>query len=90
MDKCSIDAVYHGEERYSKLSLAYANEEEKSQIEKAFTDASTQCSLKPHIYTSDISGGRQVMVIEYHDDYDREAGNVFDTMLKTLGIDKCS
>ncbi len=89
MKECNIDAVYHGEERYSKLSLAYKTEEEHQDIENAITEASKGCILEPQIYTTPISKGRRVIVIEFHDDYDRTAGTVFDKMLKILGIESC-
>lgn len=89
MKQCSIDAEYHGEERYSKLALAYKDESEREQIEGALSDAQSLSSLTPNIYTTNISGGRSVLVIEYHDDYDREAGKVFDKILGTLGIEVC-
>jgi len=89
MKQCSIDAVYHGEERYSKLSLAFQTEEQRQDIENAITESVKGFSLVPQIYTSDISNGRKVIVIEFHDDYDRDAGVIFDKLLKQLGIEKC-
>ncbi len=89
MKECSIDAVYHGEERYAKLSLAYSTAAQQQEIESALEGALEGFSLKPNVYTSTISGGRTVMVIEFHDDYDRESGAVFDKILGTLGITAC-
>ncbi len=89
MKHCSIDAVYHGEERYSKLSLSYGNEEERQDIENAIAEATKGFKLEPQIYTSEISHGRHVIVIEFHDDYDREAGAIFDKMLEMLDIECC-
>ena len=85
-----IDADFKSEERYAKISISYSNNEELQKIEEAFAVACKECSLEENTYTTDITGGRKAFVIEYHDDYDREAGEVFDSMLKTLGIDKCS
>jgi hypothetical protein len=89
MKQCNIDAVYHGEERYSKLSLAYKTEEEHQEIEDALTEARKGISLEPQIYTTPVSNGKKVIVIEFHDDYDRDAGEIFDKMLKLLGIKTC-
>ncbi len=89
MKQCNIDAVYHGEERYSKLSLAYKTEEEHQEIENALTEARKGISLEPQIYTTPVSNGKKVLVIEFHDDYDRNAGEIFDKMLKLLGIETC-
>ena len=89
MSQCTIDAEYKGEERYSKLSVAYTGKEEKEQVDVAVHNATKKSDLVPHLYTSDLSNGRQVLVIEYHDDYDREAGTIFEEILKALDI-KCS
>jgi hypothetical protein len=89
MKQCSIDAVYHGEERYSKLSLAYKTEKEHQDIESAITEATKGFSLDPQIYTTPVSNGKKVIVIEFHDDYDRDAGAIFDKMLDILGIKTC-
>lgn len=90
MSNCSIDAEYKGEERYSKLSLAYATEDERARIEKAIAEITPDHNLTPSIYVSDISDGRKVLVIEYHDDYDREAGKIFERIMKALGITSCN
>ncbi len=90
MSQCNIVAVYHGEERYSKLSLAFMDESQRQEIEQAITEASQGIKLEPQIYTGDVSGGKKVLVIEYHDDYDREAGEIFDKILAKLHIDCCS
>ena len=91
MNKCgTIDAEYRGEERYSKLSLAYANSDEEKQINDAIAEITPQFSIQPQIYTSNISGGRKVIIIEYHDDYDRDAGVVFEKLMKKLDIKECT
>ncbi len=88
MATCSIDAEYKGEERYSKLSLAYQTEEDKKRIDDAIEAVIPQYDIKPELYNSDVNGGKKVLVIEYHDDYDREAGAVFEKILDILQI-KC-
>ena len=88
MSKCTIDAEYKGEERYSKLSIAYTTDEDQKTVDNAIETATKKTDLVPQFYTSDLSGGRKVIVIEYHDDYDREAGRVFEEILKILDI-KC-
>ncbi len=89
MDKCGIDAEYRGEERYSKLSLAYANSEEEKKVNDAIEEVISQFEVKPQIYTSNINDGRKVVVVEYHDDYDRDAGQIFEQIMKKLDIKKC-
>ena len=90
MKQCSIDAEYRGEERYSKLSLAYADADEEKRINDAITEGTATCtSLTPQIYTSKSSSGRKLIVIEYHDDYDRDANKVFEIILEKLDIKVC-
>ena len=84
--KCSIDAEYKGEERYSKLSLAYTTPEDEIKINKIIKETTPEFELTPEIYTSNLSNGKKVIVIEYHDDYDRAAGKVFEKILKILDI----
>lgn len=89
MSKCNMDAEFHGEERFFKLSIAYTTHEEQEEIEKALKEVSKDSELIPNVYTSDISNGRKVMVIEYHDDFDRESGTIFEALLKKLDITTC-
>jgi hypothetical protein len=85
-----MDAEYHGEERFSKLSIAYTTEQDRVNIEKALEEVTPDSELTPNIYTSDISNGRKVLVIEYHDDYDRDAGKIFEKLMKKLNITICT
>ena len=89
MAPCTIDAEYKGEERYAKLSLAYSTEDEHQRIEEAIKNYANSSDLEPQIYNSDVSNGRKVIVIEFHDDYDRQAGNIFEKMMKELKIKHC-
>jgi hypothetical protein len=89
MEKCTIDAEYKGEERYSKLTLAYSTEAEHGRIEDAIKTNAYSSELEPQIYNSDVSNGRKVIVIEFHDDYDRAAGTIFESIMKELNIKEC-
>ncbi len=90
MKQCSIDAEYRGEERYSKLSLAYADADEEKRINSAIEEATNKFpGVEPQIYTSKTVDGRKLIIIEYHDDYDREANQVFEILLKRLDITVC-
>ena len=84
-----IDADFKSEERYAKISISYSNADELQKIEEAFAVACKECSLEESTYTTDISGGRKAFVIEYHDDYDREGGKVFNKMMELLDIKEC-
>ena len=89
MGKPGIDAEYRGEERYSKLSIAFGTQEEEDRVNAAIEDITSQFKIKPQIYSSDISNGRKAIIIEYHDDYDRDAGVIFERLMKTLDIKEC-
>jgi len=84
-----IDADFKSEERYAKISISYSNEEELHTIENALKEASEGVTLEQSTYTTDITHHRKVFVIEYHDDYDREAGVVFEKLMHILGIKEC-
>jgi len=89
MNKSSIIADHKSEERYTKLSLAYSTPEEEQQIEEAIKECSVGCSIEPVIYGGDVTGGKKMITIEYHDDCDREGGAVYEKILCTLGIKEC-
>ncbi len=89
MAKCGIDAEYRGEERYSKLSIAFGTQEEENQVNAAIKEITSKFKIQPQIYSSDISNGRKAIIIEYHDDYDRDAGIIFERLMKTLDIKEC-
>ncbi len=89
MSECSIDAEYRAEERYAKLSLAFKTDEEYQRINDAVAEMTSALDTKPQLYTSNISNGRKVLVIEYHDDNNREIGQVFENIMKKLNITSC-
>ena len=84
-----IDAEYKGEERYTKISLAYSNDEQLAEIKSALETALKGCELDHNTYTCAISGGRHVIVPEFHDDYDREGGVILEKLMKILDIKEC-
>lgn len=89
MTENTIIADHKSEERYCKLSLAYSTEEEKHKIEQAIDTCKTACALEPIIYGGDVTGGKKMITIEYHDDCDREGGEVFEQIMCQLGIKEC-
>lgn len=89
MPLCSIFADHKSEERYSKLSLVYSTEEERLMIEDAIAASTPMCSIEPNIYGGDVTSGKKMITIEYHDDCDREGGKVFDQIIAQLGIQEC-
>ncbi len=84
-----IDADYKGEERYTKISIAYDTEEQYKEINQALANVHEEHKLDRSVYLTESSSGRKVIVIEYHDDYDREAGEIFEKLMKILNINRC-
>lgn len=84
-----IDAEFRSEEKFSKLSLAYEGEEEGKLVCSTVEKITSKYSIQPESYTCNISHGREVLVIEYQDDNDREAGEIFEEIIKSLNITKC-
>ncbi len=85
-----IDAEFRSEERFSRLALAYKGEEEKKKVDSCVNKIIAKHSLKPEMHITSVSGGREVLVIEYHDDMSRESGEIFEEIIKALDIKKCS
>jgi hypothetical protein len=81
-----IDAQFRSEERYSKISIAYEGKEEGALVCKTIDAIVAKHDLKPQSYTCNISDTKDVAVLEYHDDIDREAGAIFEEIVKTLNI----
>ncbi len=84
-----IDAEFRSEERFSRLSLAYQGEEEKQKVNSCIETIIAKYKMQPETYTTSVSNGREVLVIEYHDDMDRQAGDIFESMMKALDITEC-
>lgn len=84
-----MDAQVKSEEKYSKLSIAYEGREESELVCSTVDRIIAKHNIKPETYTCNISDKKDVMVIEYHDDVDREAGDIFEEIIKTLNIPIC-
>ncbi len=85
-----IDAEFRSEERFSRLSLAYKGEEEKQKVDACIENITAKYKMQPEIHMTSVSNGKEVIVIEYHDDMDREAGEIFEEIIKTLDIKECN
>jgi uncharacterized protein YutE (UPF0331/DUF86 family) len=84
-----IDAEFRSEERFSRLALAYEGNEEKQCVCDCVEKIIAKHSMKPETYTTKVSNGKEVLIIEYHDDNSREAGDIFEDMIKALDIKVC-
>jgi hypothetical protein len=85
-----IDAEVRSEERFSRIALAYENEEEKNCVNKCIETKTAMYKLTPaETYTTKVSNGKEVLVIEFHDDCNRETGELFEAIIKDLDIKIC-
>jgi len=84
-----MDAEFRSEEKFSKLSIAYEGKEEGDLVCSTIEKITSKYATKPETYTCNISDTKDVVVIEYQDDVDREAGDIFEEIIKTLNITVC-
>jgi len=85
-----IDAEFRSEERFSRLALAYTTEEEKTKVNSVVDKIVAKYEMQPEIHMTKVSNGKEVLIIEYHDDIHREAGAIFEEMMNALDITCCS
>ncbi len=85
-----IDAEFRSEERFSRLALAYETQEEKSSVSDCLERITKEHSVSPETYTTKVSNGKEVLIIEFHDDNAREAGDIFEEIIKSLGVKTCN
>jgi hypothetical protein len=83
-----IDAEFRSEERFSRLSLAYMGKDEKDKVNACVDNVISKHNIKPEMHTTATSSGKEVLVIEYHDS-DRECGDIFEEIMKSLDIKCC-
>ena len=58
-----IDADFKGEERYTKITLAYDTEEQYKEINAALAQIHEEHKLDRSVYLTENSGGRKLIVI---------------------------
>ncbi|HIE34994.1 MAG TPA: hypothetical protein EYP79_02200 [Campylobacterales bacterium] len=77
------------EERYAKLEIEYDSLEEKQKICETANELINVYKISPQITVlpKNIENGEYIF--EFHDDYDKKAGNFFEDLLKKLKITKC-
>ncbi|NPA04118.1 MAG: hypothetical protein GXO61_04575 [Epsilonproteobacteria bacterium] len=87
MERCKAHIAM--EERYARMEIEYDSIEEKKRICNSVNDLIVKHHISPQITVEpeDIEKGEYV--IEFHDDYDKRAGDFFEDLLKVLGIEKC-
>lgn len=84
-----ITAEHKSEERYTKLSIVFETKEEEDRVCAVVNEIVDKNPMEPEIYTCDLPNNKKVLVVEYHDDYDRSSEHIFNKMIKELGITHC-
>jgi hypothetical protein len=84
-----IDAEFRSEEKFLRLSLAYEGVDEKREVASCVEKIIANYKMRPETYTTSISKGREVLVLEYSDDNNREVGAIFEEIMKALKIKEC-
>jgi len=81
-----INAEFRSEERYCRLLLSYDKENEKKSLCEKVDLVIQKYAYKPEIYTTSRPNGIEILVVEYHDDCNRQAGQIFEEIIKILDI----
>lgn len=81
-----MDAKVRSEEKFVKLSIAYEGKEEGTLVCSTIDKIISKYTIQPEMYTCNLTSKKDVVVIEYHDDVEREAGDIFEEIVKTLNI----
>lgn len=84
-----MDAKVRSEEKFAKLSIAYEGKDEGKLVCSTIDKITSKYKTNPETYTCTISNKKEVVVIEYHDDIDRQAGPIFEEIIKALNITIC-
>jgi endo-alpha-1,4-polygalactosaminidase (GH114 family) len=84
-----IDVEVRSEERFSRISIAYQGEEEAKKVVETTEAITKKYDLEPDMHTCDVSSGKCVLVIEYHDDTTRESGKIFKEIMDALDVKEC-
>ncbi len=83
-----INAEVRSEEMFVRLSIAFNTDEEKKCVVNT-----VDAILKKHKLDKDAdihftsSSDKTIMVIEFHEDRNREPGEVFEEIIKTLNVE---
>ena len=77
------------EERYARLEIDYDSLEEKKAICNYVNDLIAVHRISPQITVEPKTTETGEYIIEFHDDYDKKAGDFFEDLLKKLNIKSC-
>lgn len=83
--KCHVQM----EERYARLEIKYDSLQEKKDICNYVNDLIAVHKISPQITVEPKTTETGEYIIEFHDDYDKKAGDFFEDLLKKLNITSC-
>ena len=93
MEDKKIKAYYRREERYEGLQIVfYKDTDDREKVQRVIDESIKNRTTTPKVFENCYKDepNKCAFYIEFEDDYDKEAGNVFEEILARLGISKCS
>ena len=84
----NIGAIHHSEERYASLTLIAYSTEQRDQIKYVLDKQNPEKDENINITESEVDNILET-TIEFHDDYDKKSGAVFNKIMDSLNIDEC-
>ena len=84
----NIEAIHHSEERYASLTLIAYSQEQREKINRVL-DKEVPTNEEITVSESEVDNILET-TIEYHDDYDKKSGAIFDAIIKSLNINECN
>jgi len=86
-----MEADFKSEERYARLKLIFkGSPEDELEVEKKVKEVTDKYDLEPACCCIEGKNGSYQYNIEYHDDYDKESGDIFEDIMKHLNVKVCS
>jgi hypothetical protein len=85
----SIKAHYRQEERYIGVNITYVDDSDKVKILDAIAANKTKYGVNPSVFESKKDDGTGGIYVEFNDDYDKDAGDFYEAVLKEIGVEKC-
>lgn len=92
MDK-PMEAYYRREERYEGLQVVFWNQEQnREKVLNVIESAKKKHDTNPNVFENCYKDepDKCAFYIEFNDDYDKIAGDFFESILCDLGIKSCS
>jgi len=93
MEDKQIKAYYRREERYEGLQIVFFKDtDDREKVQKVVDETIKESGTTPKVFENCYKDdpNKCAFYIEFEDDYDKDAGDVFESILCKLGIEKCS